>query len=184
LIDLVSLAIRRLLRGGAELPGNVMHPRRVVTHLIREGVGHGVISAYQSEMIDRVLQLGRLRARDVMKPFEETTAVRVNQPPEAVWAIADRAPYARLPLLETDGWPIGIINVYDVLIREPEKCPSLRDLAHPLPRIAPHVSCRSALLALQRRRASMGVVIDEGRPLGLVTIKDLVEPIVGELDVW
>lgn len=184
LIDLVSHGLQRIVHG-AEMPLGVLHPRRVVTQLMRESAGHGVISLYQSDMVDRVLQLEQLRVRDVMVPWSEVVAARVSQPPEAIWALADRFPYARLPLLDGQGQPVGILELFDVLRHDPQTCPPLQQLAQPIVRLAPSVSCRTGLVTLQRRYSSMGIVYENRhRPVGLVTLKDLVEPIVGELDVW
>ena len=183
LIDGVSWLLGRLL-GAGERGADMLHPRRVMTRLMKESVGHGLITPYQSDMIDRVLQMGRLRVRDVMTEWAGVTAARTSQPPEAVWALADRVPYTRLPLLDRAGEPIGLLDVADVLMHEPERCPPLQELARPLARIQPDASCRAALLTLQQHRTSMALVIENHRPIGLVTTKNLVEPIVGELDVW
>ena len=183
LIDAVGWLLARLL-GVRGRGADMLHPRRVMTQLMKESVGHGLITPYQSDMIDRVLQMGRLRVRDVMTDWQQATAARETQPPEAVWALADRVPYTRLPLLDRAGEPIGLLDVADVLMHEPEQCPPLPSLARPLARLQPDVSCRAALLTLQQHRASMALVVENNRPVGLVTTKNLVEPIVGELDVW
>ena len=182
LIDRISRAFEPA--EGEDLPMHMMHPRRLVTALIREGVGQGVISAYQSDMVDRVLELGQLRVRDVMIPWARAVAARADGPPEAIWKLADRAPHERVPLLESDGRAMGFIEVDQVLEYDPDRCPPLRELAQPLTEVAAGASCRAALLQLQRGRQAMAVVLDGDRPIGLVTTKELVEPIVGELETW
>ena len=183
LIDLISHAIHRVL-GGEASEAEMLHPRRQVTNLIREGVGHGLISQYQSAIIDRVLEFNRLHVSDVMKPWAKVTSVRVHQPPEAVWALANRASYSRVPLLDAAGLPVGVLEIDEVLLHDPAKCPPLTDLAEPIATLAPGLTCRDALQQLQQQRANMAVVMDHQRPIGLVTPKDLVEPIVGELESW
>ncbi|MBI1375592.1 MAG: DUF21 domain-containing protein [Phycisphaera sp.] len=183
MIGLMSALLRRRL-GSREVPMHMLHPRRVVTQLIREGVGHGVISPYQSNMIDRVLEMGHLKVRDVMVPWSEAAVLRTTQPPEAVWAMADRVTYARLPLVDPDGKVVGVIDVQELLQRDPDTCPPLTELAKPIPRIPGTVNLRSALGKLQEHRVSIGLVVSHDAPIGLVTTKELVEPIVGELDVW
>jgi len=183
LIDLFAGGMKRALRRTAD-GTELLHPRRVVTRLVREGVGHGVISVYQSAMVDRVLEFERLKVRDVMVPWARVKSVRAGQPVEAIWALADREPHARLPLLDERGQPVGVIETFDVLRHDPAACPPLRQLAGPIVAIDAAAPLHDALRLLQRERVALAIVLDAGKPVGLVTAKDLVEPIVGELDVW
>jgi len=184
MIDGISYLVHRVTHG-PRATLRITHPRRIVTELMREGVGHGVISQYQSAMIDRVLELQRVRVGDVMKPWSKATTVRITQPPEAVWALADRVSYTRAPLIDASGKPVGLIDLYDVLRHDPADCPPLTDLAQPLVELPPNIPLSDALRRCQHQRASMALIVDEKkRPLGLVTTKELVEPIIGEIDVW
>lgn len=186
IVPLVS-GITRMLRrmtGQPNEPEAITHPRRVITQLMREGLGHGVISEYQSSMIDRTLELGHTTVGDVMRPWKQVSAVKASQEAEAVWIIADRVPYSRLPLLDASGRPVGLIEVAEVLRHDPKNCPPLAEFTRPLVELPPALSLRQALQTLQSGGGSMGVVSDRGKPLGLVTLKDLIEPIIGELEVW
>ena len=166
------------------LGGIALHPRRAVTQLMKEGLGQGLISPYQSEMIDRVLESGGLTVRSEMVPWPKVTAARTSQPPEAIWALADRVPFARLPLMDVEGRCVGVIAVDEVLRVDPDDCPPLESFAKPAPQLAPDLSVRAALIELRRRRASLALVVENDKPIGLLTVKDLVEPIIGELEVW
>lgn len=183
LLRLVSRAIRHVLKA-KDVPMSMLHPRRVVTQLMREGVGHGVISPYQSDMIERVLELGRLTVEDVMTPWHQVHALRTTHGTEQVWQIANRVPHTRMPLLDERGKVVGVVHVEDVLREGGEPAPPAAKFAGPVVEIRPESSLRAALLQMQHKRVSLAVVVDRGRPVGIVTIKDLVEPIVGELDVW
>ena len=184
IIPLVE-ALTRLLRhitGQTESPEAITHPRRVITTLMREGLGHGVISHYQSNMIDRAMELGHLTVVEVMQPWKSVASVRTNQGPDAVWSLADRTPYSRLPLLDPTGQPTGLIEVNQVLTHDPKTCPPLESLARPVAKLPRYASLPEALQTLQQTGSSMGIVLDHRRPIGLVTIKDLIEPLVGELE--
>lgn len=183
LVDAVSKALATVLRNPEEAV-HARHPRRVVTQLMKEGVGHGVLSAYQSNMIDRVLHFHDTQVEEVMVPWAEAWKVRQTQPPESVWMLADREPYSRLPLVNDQDKPVGVVHVFDVLSHRPEACPALTELAQPLPQVRPDMKVRDALLYLRQQRSSIGAVIADGRPLGIVTLKDLVEPTIGQVDVW
>ncbi len=182
LIGAISTLLQRLFN--QETLSMAAHPRRVVTELLKEGVGHGLISAYQSDMIDRVLRAGKLNVRHVMVPWEKVTTAQTKQPPEAIWSLADRVPYARWPLLDEHSFCVGYLDVIQLLKLEEATCPPLLELAQPIIRIDPDTSLHDAMLHLQLQRAPMALVVAKKQPIGLVTIKDLVEPIVGELEAW
>lgn len=183
LINRIDRLLHRMLRD-PEPEGDMSQPRRQMTQLVREGVGHGVITAYQSEMIDRVLQINQLTVRDVMRPWSKVIHVDIQQPPESIWLLADRMPYTRLPLLSREGKPIGLLNVNQVLRYHPAQCPSFVTMAGPLASVNPQMSLQNALRQLQKEGTSMAVVIERDKPIGIVTAKDLVEPIIGEIWAW
>ena len=183
LVDLLSRMLHSLLRSREEAMRN-MTPRHLVTHLMREGVGKGLLTRYQSNIIDRALQMSQLTVADVMVPWKAATVARTTQGAEAVWSIADRAPFSRVPLVDPAGRVAGVLEIESVLRRAPGDCPPLATLSRPAPRLRPDLPLRDALLLLQQERSSMGIVVDDDRPIGLVTGKDLVEPLVGPLVAW
>ena len=184
LIGLIADALRALF-GVPAAPLHLMHPRRVVTQLFREGAGHGAISPYQSDIVDRALRAEQLVLREVMVPWAQVTVVRQSQPPEALWSLADRVPFSRLPVVDTAGRPLGAIELDEALRHDPDESWDPADMARRLVRLDPDLGLDAALRRLQEERASMALVGEaDGAPLGIVTVKDLVEPILGELDAW
>jgi len=97
LLPVVDGIIRLLARllGSSELARLSVHPRRAVTEMMREGIGHGLLSPYQSDMIDRVLHPTEQTAGEAMVPWASVHRLHVGAPPEAAWALADRLPYTR-----------------------------------------------------------------------------------------
>jgi len=161
------------------------HPRRVVTQLVRESVGHGVISAYQSDMIERVLHPPEQVVEEAMVPWPQVVTLRANQPVEAVWSLADRHPHSRFPVVDREGRPLGVLDVFDVLTREANDVPALEALVSDVPRLPVGTGISEALSRLRHEQSPMAFVVDPRQAIiGLVTTKDLVEPITGELDVW
>ena len=183
-IDLISRAIAWAL-GASQDARLALHPRRVVTRLIREGAGTGVISLYQSDIIDRVLHPTERRVDHAMVLWAEVVRFREEQPIEAFWSLADRSPHSRFPVVDKTGRPIGFVHALDVMVHDASTCPPIRTLVSRSPQLGVETSLREALVRLQEARSAMGFVIDaRGNTVGIVTAKDLVEPIVGELDVW
>jgi len=183
-IDLISRAIAWGL-GASQAHRLSLHPRRIMTRLIQEGAGSGVISLYQSDIIHRVLHPTERRVEDAMVPWQQVVTFRSNQPIEAFWSLVDRSPHSRFPVVDPSGVPLGFVHVLDVMVHPPDRCPPIESLVTDPPRLPPRMSLREALVKLQEAGSAMGFVTDDRDEIvGIVTAKDLVEPIVGELDVW
>lgn len=161
------------------------HPRRQVGFLVREGVGHGVVSDEQMAIVDRVLSLGDRSVADVMTPWKEVTTVRATDPPDVLWNLATRLPHSRFPVVDQQGNVLGTVSVFEALKRDKGQVPPIASLMKPAETFDSRTPLREGLTTLQQRRCAMAVILDRrGRHVGLVTIKDLIEPITGELAVW
>ncbi|MEW6198299.1 MAG: CNNM domain-containing protein [Planctomycetota bacterium] len=159
-------------------------PRAHTLHLLREGAARGGLTPVQRDLIERVLNLSGVRVADVMIPLSRAATVPHDIPRDDFLRIARMAHFSRLPVYR--GQPrriIGIVNVYDVLT-DPEHRPILTHARPPVALTEP-APVPEALLQLQRTRQSMAVVVDRaGLCVGILTLKDLVEEIVGDLEVW
>ncbi len=187
LVALVSafsrLAMRTLRLG--EAPG-VFGPRRRVEMLVREGVGHGLLSDEQSAIVDRVLKLGDRCVREEMVPWSQVVTLSLQDGPDRLWALAERSGRSRFPVCDAQGAVVGVVDLFDALIRGRADCPPITELMSPAVRVAADRPLRDALQRFQADGLSIAVVEDQagGGPVGLVTVKDLVEPITGELATW
>lgn len=181
-IALVTRGVMALI--GARGDVGVFHPRRQVEVLVKEGVGYGLLSDDQSAMVARVLGLASRRVRDEMTPWAQVLTVDIDASAETLWERADRTSRSRFPVLE-QGRVAGVVHVLDALRHGRERCPSIRELMQPPVTLAANLPLRRALAELQRRKSALAIVTDDaGEPLGIVTVKDLVEPITGELASW
>ena len=143
------------------------------------------------DLVDQAEAFQTLRVADVMTPRADIVAVELSTPFEALVAQFVEAGHSRMPIYrETLDDPVGVIHVKDVfrLMAEDEKRPSGADLVlNKLRREALYVpaSMKAADLLLRMRtsRIHMALVIDEfGGTDGLVTMEDLIEAVVGEID--
>ncbi|CAN5155204.1 hemolysin family protein [soil metagenome] len=146
---------------------------------------------HEVDMVDQAEAFQTLRVADVMTPRADIVAVEVSGAFEAVVAQFTEAEHSRMPIYrETLDDPVGVIHVKDVfrLLANEEKRPAPTDqVLHRLRREALYVpaSMRAADLLLRMRtsRIHMALVIDEfGGTDGLVTMEDLIEAVVGEID--
>jgi CBS domain containing-hemolysin-like protein len=146
---------------------------------------------HEVDMVDQAEAFQSLRVADVMTPRADIVAVEVSTVFEAVVAQFTEAEHSRMPIYrETLDDPVGVIHVKDVfrLLADDDKRPGPGDqILHRLRREALYVpaSMRAADLLLRMRtsRIHMALVIDEfGGTDGLVTMEDLIEAVVGEID--
>jgi len=155
---------------------------------------HRAIDPGQSREVDIVDQaeaFQSLRVADVMTPRADIVAVEASSAFEAVVAQFTEAEHSRMPIYrETLDDPVGVIHVKDVfrLLANEQKRPAASDqILLRLRREALYVpaSMRAAdlLLRMRTNRIHMALVIDEfGGTDGLVTMEDLIEAVVGEID--
>ncbi|MEO1236867.1 MAG: CNNM domain-containing protein [Planctomycetota bacterium] len=184
LVRLFSAGVLKLM--GQPAGETAFPPRKRVEMLLREGVGHGILSDDQSAIVDRVLRLGGRRVRQEMVPWAEVIAVGIDEPPARLWELADRTSRSRFPVVAAQGGVVGIVDVFDALLHTPETCPPIRELMTGVSTIEADTPLRGALEGFQRDGLGLAVVTDgqAAGPVGLVTTKDLVEPITGELASW
>lgn len=137
------------------------------------------------ELIERVLRLDRLIARDIMVPRTDIVAVPDTATiPEAVEVARDSL-HSRLPVYrETIDHVVGILHVRDLLRFIVEEADQMRvtEVMRPAYFIPESKRLDELLRDLQQQRVHMAIVVDEfGGTAGIVTIEDVLEEIVGEI---
>jgi len=151
--------------------------------ILAEGQASGALTHAQSIMADRVLHLTDVLIADVMKPLKSVLKAHQSVTREQLLDLVRETHYTRIPLLGDDGSVAGILDIYDVLMATEPVQPA-ETMAPPL--VVPDAwTVTDALYHMQTSHAPMAVVADSrGRHAGIVTVKDLVEQIVGELGAW
>ena len=157
-------------------------PRRRFGLLFKEGLEGGVLSDEQITLADRVLSLKTLTVKSEMVPWTRVRCIGENVSNNRRTAAINNASHTRLPIVDSKGYVIGVLPVLGALLT-PEK-PTADLLKMPL-FVSQETPARDALRDLRESGVSMAIVITpEKKPVGIVTLKDLVEPIVGELAAW
>jgi CBS domain containing-hemolysin-like protein len=179
-----NLVVRIAHRGEAEA-AEPFHPRQRLRAILGEGAAEGVISRYQHELVNKVLSLRERLVREVMIPMGRVAAVPVTIDRGRFIEELRKHSFTRLPVWEGKKENvIGIVRINDVLAAGDSF-----DLASMMSRdfvaVPPDMTVSHALLEMQKARTAIALVRDDkGRTVGLITIKDLVEEIVGELAAW
>jgi len=150
--------------------------------ILAEGRASGVLTDYQSAMAGRVEHIAEVTLADVMNPMSRVVGAPPDVTRQQLSQLMRDHDYSRIPLLDTDGRVVGMLDIYDVLVRDDHTPPAER-MTKPLV-LAAETSVTDALYRMQRERQAMAVVEQAGRHVGIVTVRDLVEEIVGELEDW
>ena len=158
--------------------------RRRLYHYFHESAEEGTLSAYQRVMAGNIMRLKELSVERVMIPRQVAVSVQLSRSLDEFRELVEVSPYRRLPAVDEAGRLVGVVNVLDVLSHG-EGPFDLRSHLREATLFAPGTNVINALHRLKRSRQPMGFVRnDDGEVLGIVTIKDLVEEIVGELGAW
>jgi len=172
-----DLVTRRI--GGSD-EAALSGPRAKVSMLIKEGIDAGVLSERQWGFAERALALRGTTVADEMTPWSRVASVPVDADGPRREAVLRKSGASRVPVTGPDGRVIGILSALDAIL-SPEA--STERLMSPVTRFPPTETTMGALRTLRAARARLGVVVDDasGKPRGIIAIKDLVEPITGQL---
>ncbi|HET7876903.1 MAG TPA: hemolysin family protein [Methylomirabilota bacterium] len=140
------------------------------------------VTRSEAEMIDKIFDLGETAVREIMVPLVDVAALpETAAPADAVRLIQERG-FSRIPVFADRAFNIvGIVTAMD-LLRRGTTAPNLRALARPA-YYAPETKRIDDLLReMQKDRVQLAVVVDEyGGAVGIVTVEDIVEQVVGEI---
>jgi CBS domain-containing protein len=166
--------------------GHAPHSEDELRQLLRESHEGGLIQADESELSEAALVFGDLRAGEVMQPRHEIDYVTTTDTIDQVIGTAMPTGRTRLPLVEHDGdldHALGVINAKDLLPAALGQSIELHARARPLPRVAEGTRVDEVLRDMRRQQRHLGLVVDEhGTVTGLLTLEDVLEELVGEID--
>lgn len=136
-------------------------------------------------LIANILKVGEKTAYDVMVPRADIVGIEEGATLEAAVAVMTTKPHSRYPLYrENLDEATGFVHIKDVLSAlHKKRRPALRRLRRDVLFVSPSIRVLDLLLQMRLTRQHMAIVVDEfGGVDGLITIEDLVEQIVGEIE--
>ena len=154
--------------------------------LVERGGEQGILEAEEEQMIHAVIELGDQRIHEVMVPRIDMIAMAADTPLQTVIDTVIDEGHSRIPVYEeTIDEIVGILYAKDLLpFLKPSNGPrpSLRSMLRTPVFVPESMSVDDLLHEFQRRKVHIAIVLDEyGGTAGLVTIEDLLEEIVGEI---
>jgi putative hemolysin len=153
--------------------------RDAIQDLLREGELEGVGEREEMEIITGVMEFGEKQVRQVMIPRDEIFAIERSASAREIAEEFATSAFSRVPLYDGSiDNVVGMVHAFDVLKMRGERMPALR----PVATAAHDTPCSELLFRMLRKSQHMAIVQDaESRTLGLVTLEDLLEELVGDI---
>jgi putative hemolysin len=174
--------LNRPFEGGKEPPPTVEE----ISALAHHASDSQVIAPHQDRIIGQAASLGRVTARKIMVPREEMSILSTDMTVEAAFIHAHLDAHTRYPLCEGGDLDrvLGYVNLKElvaVLHTNPENA-TLRGITRPIGNIGPDEDGPEVLRTFVEEHVHLALVRDEaGHTLGMLTMEDLVQEIVGDL---
>lgn len=152
--------------------------------IVEEAEEEGGIDEQESELIRSAIEFSELEAEDILTPRIDVTGVSRKNSKEEIAEIFSETGYSRLPVYEESiDHIIGIISQKDFHNKVYHTEAEVASIIRPVLFIAKNKKIDKLLKELQQKKSHMAVVVDEfGGTVGIVTLEDILEELVG--DIW
>lgn len=163
----------------------MVHSVEELALLIEDTEEAGVLDADQAEFVQNVFRLSGKRVRDCLVPRDKMAALELSTPPDKVLEVVRREAHTRMPVYEgTLDKVVGIVNTKDLFyLFSLRGVVVLEDALYPPLFLKPDESVGNALRLFRKSHRPMALVRDEeGKIHGLVTLEDVLEEIVGDIE--
>jgi putative hemolysin len=157
-----------------------------IEYLIEMGTREGVLDEVKEELLNSVLEFADRIVKEIMVPRTRMVAIDRQAPPEELTRIVTENPYSRMPVFEgTVDNVVGILMVREIVLelrRGPIQAVGLDGHLKPAFFVPEQMKISRLLKEMQRRHVHLAIVVDEfGGTSGIVTLEDVLEEIVGEI---
>jgi len=158
----------------------------VIEESSRNGDASSNLTSKEKTILENILSINKLKALDVMVPRAEIVCASHNSSYQELIKIIEKESHSRIPIYRKDlDDVLGMVHIKDLIklnFKETDKEFDLKSILKNVLFVPPSMPVLNILLKMQSTKLHMALVIDEhGGTDGLVTIEDLVEEIVGEI---
>ena len=188
LIAFLSFAGDALLRAfGVDRRGHSHEHVRTpeeLRYIVRESQAGGMLRRESAAVVQELLDFAHLTAGEVMVPRVRVTGLRVGMPFDEVVRVVRRHPHTRYPIYRGDlDHILGMVHIKDLFRRLRNRRAVHEHDAREVPFVPETATIDEVMAALRAARTQLAVVMDEhGGTAGIVTIEDLFEEVVGDIE--
>ena len=164
----------------------IAHSEEELRLILSESYKSGEINQSEYKYVNNIFRFDDRIAKEIMVPRKEIVAFDINQTVKENLEIIKEEKYTRYPVIDGDkDHVIGLINIKEVftdLVTNPSEEKSIKDYIRPIIQVIESIAIHDLLVKMQKERIHMAILVDEyGGTSGLVTVEDILEEIVGEI---
>lgn len=162
------------------------HSEEELRLILSESYKSGEINQSEYKYVNNIFRFDDRVAKEIMVPRKEIVALDINHSVKEYLEIIKEEKYTRYPVIDGDkDHVLGLINVKEVftdLVTNPSEEKTLKDYIRPIIQVIESIAIHDLLVKMQKERIHMAILVDEyGGTSGLVTVEDILEEIVGEI---
>lgn len=187
LVSLLSVSVQLVLRLlGQNAPGQTIVTPEDIVYMVREGTESGAVEPGEAQFIQRVFSFTDRPVKTVMVPRSEIVSIAAATPLPDIVTTFTESGYSRLPVFQDSPENvIGVLHIKDILpylVQWPDTHPNIQELLRPVIYVLRNDHTDDVLSLLRRKATHIALVMDEyGQIAGLITLEDLLEELVGEI---
>jgi CBS domain containing-hemolysin-like protein len=166
-------------------PESAVHSVEELALLIEDTEEAGILDPDQAELVQNIFALSATLVRDCMVQREKTSAIEINMPLNKVLEKVREIGHTRLPVYEGElNNIVGIVNSKDLFfLLHQDRVFVLEDAIYPAVFLKPEEEISNALRLFRKAKRHLAVVRDEeGTMLGIITLEDVLEEIIGDIE--
>ncbi len=184
-LDAADFLIRRMLGKGEQTEAEeTERAEQEILDAVSEGEAAGAVDEEQKEIIESVFALDDTTVAEIMTPRTDINAIRADADYETAREAILRGGHSRIPVYEGSiDHVIGVLYAKDLLRVLPGEAGQARNLIRAVPFVPETKSISDLLDEFRQAKVQIAIVLDEyGGTAGLVTIEDILEELVGEIE--
>jgi CBS domain containing-hemolysin-like protein len=165
---------------------DLAHSQEELRLILSESYKSGEINQSEYRYVNNIFRFDDRVAKEIMVPRKEIVALDINKSVKENLEIIKEEKYTRYPVIDGDkDHVLGLINVKEVftdLVTNPSEEKQMKDYIRPIIQVIESIAIHDLLVKMQKERIHMAILVDEyGGTSGLVTVEDILEEIVGEI---
>ncbi len=177
LLALGRLLVKPLLPDRESGPRKLFAAREDFKYLTIESERAGAITSFERQMIHQVVDFRGVKVRDVMLPIERTISVPAGASTDDVLFLSHKHDIDRFPVLTRSGDLIGLVNVLELLL-DRSGHGNISQHQRRLVTVTPTEPAYNAIRKLRAARTSLAAVVENGKPIGIVSSEELIARLV------